>query len=59
MVIVTHDLETIFNIAHRIIMLDKGTKGIIAEGDPRELKEHSDNQKVRNFFNRHIEEKKH
>jgi phospholipid/cholesterol/gamma-HCH transport system ATP-binding protein len=40
-------------------MLDKGTKGIIAEGDPRELKEHSDNQKVRNFFNRHIEEKKH
>ena len=59
MVIVTHDLETIFNIAHRIIMLDKGTKGIIAEGDPRELKEHSDNPKVRNFFNRKIEEKKH
>ncbi len=57
MVIVTHELETILNVAQRIIMLDKGTKGIIAVGDPRELKEHSDNPKVRNFFNRQVEEK--
>jgi phospholipid/cholesterol/gamma-HCH transport system ATP-binding protein len=57
MVIVTHELETIFNVAHRIIMLDKETKGIIAEGDANELKEHSQNRKVRNFFNRQIEEK--
>lgn len=52
MVIVTHELESIFNIAHRVIMLDKGAKGIIAEGDPRELKEHSTDPRVANFFNR-------
>ena len=52
MVIVTHELESIFNVAHRIIMLDKSKKGIIAEGDPRELKEHSENPRVTNFFNR-------
>ncbi len=57
MVIVTHELETIFNVSHRIIMLDKETKGIIAEGDAKELKEHSQNRKVRNFFNRQVEEK--
>jgi phospholipid/cholesterol/gamma-HCH transport system ATP-binding protein len=57
MVIVTHELETIFNVAHRIIMLDKETKGIIAEGDAKELKEHSQNHRVRNFFNRQVEEK--
>jgi phospholipid/cholesterol/gamma-HCH transport system ATP-binding protein len=52
MVIVTHELESIFTIAHRVIMLDKGAKGIIAEGDPRELKEHSTDPRVVNFFNR-------
>ncbi len=57
MVIVTHELETIFNVADRIIMLDKETKGIIAEGDAKELREHSQNRKVRNFFNRQVEEK--
>lgn len=55
MIIVTHELETIFNIAHRIIMLDKSKKGIIAEGNPRELKENTDNSRVRNFFNRQPE----
>ena len=34
MVIVTHELESIFKIAHRVVMLDKGAKGIIAVGDP-------------------------
>jgi phospholipid/cholesterol/gamma-HCH transport system ATP-binding protein len=52
MVIVTHELESIFNIAHRVIMLDKATRGIIAEGDPRELKENSTDPRVLNFFNR-------
>jgi phospholipid/cholesterol/gamma-HCH transport system ATP-binding protein len=52
MVIVTHELESVFNIAHRVIMLDKGAKGIIAEGDPRELKDHSTDPRVVNFFNR-------
>ncbi len=34
MVIVTHELQSIFMIADRIIMLDRAP-GIIAEGDPR------------------------
>lgn len=55
MVIVTHELQSIFNVAHRVIMLDKQTKGIIAEGNPKYLKDHSDNPLVRNFFNRKSE----
>ena len=55
MVIVTHELQSIFNVAHRVIMLDKQTKGIIAEGNPKHLKDHSDNPFVRNFFNRKSE----
>ncbi|MFH1623973.1 MAG: ATP-binding cassette domain-containing protein [Pseudomonadota bacterium] len=51
-VIITHELESIFTVAQRVIMLDKSTKGIIAEGDPRFLKEHSENPFVRQFFNR-------
>lgn len=58
MVIVTHELETIFNIAHRIIMLDKDAKGIIAEGDPRKLRTDSDDWRVTNFFNRRVTDKK-
>jgi phospholipid/cholesterol/gamma-HCH transport system ATP-binding protein len=52
MVIVTHELESIFAIAHRVVMLDKDAKGIIAAGDPRELKEKSADPRVVNFFNR-------
>lgn len=52
MVIVTHELESIFNIAHRVVVLDKSAKGIIAVGDPRELKEHSTDPRVVNFFRR-------
>jgi phospholipid/cholesterol/gamma-HCH transport system ATP-binding protein len=52
MVIVTHELQSIFNIAHRVVMLDKGAKGIIAVGDPLDLKEHSPDPRVTSFFNR-------
>jgi phospholipid/cholesterol/gamma-HCH transport system ATP-binding protein len=52
MVIVTHELESIFNIAHRVIILDKSARGIIAQGDPLDLKEHSPDPRVVNFFNR-------
>lgn len=56
MVIVTHDLDLIFSIAHRVIMLDKEEKGIIAEGDPRELQKHSKDPRVYNFFNKTFKE---
>lgn len=51
MVVVTHELSSIFAIAHRVIMLDKQVKGIIAEGDPRYLRDHSHNKFVLEFFN--------
>jgi phospholipid/cholesterol/gamma-HCH transport system ATP-binding protein len=56
MVVVTHELQSIFNIAHRIIMLDKDAKGIIAEGDPNWLKDHATDPRVVNFFNRKVPE---
>jgi phospholipid/cholesterol/gamma-HCH transport system ATP-binding protein len=51
-VIVSHELASIFAIADRVIMLDKNIKGIVATGKPQELREHSDNPWVRQFFSR-------
>jgi phospholipid/cholesterol/gamma-HCH transport system ATP-binding protein len=51
-VVVTHELASIFAIADRVIMLDKRTQGIIAEGDPKVLRDTSDNPWVRQFFRR-------
>jgi len=51
-VIVSHELASIFAVADRVIMLDPQAKGIIAQGPPTELRDHSDNPKVRQFFNR-------
>jgi len=50
-VVVTHELPSIRTIADRVIMLDARTKKIIATGLPDEL-QHSDDEWVRNFFNR-------
>ena len=52
MVIVTHELDSIFAVADRVIMLDKGSKGIIAEGIPKDLIDNSPNPFVRRFLNR-------
>ncbi len=51
-VVVTHELPSIFTIADRVIMLDKETKGIVASGKPQELRDHSENPWVRQFFSR-------
>jgi phospholipid/cholesterol/gamma-HCH transport system ATP-binding protein len=51
-VIVTHELDSIFKIGKRCIMLDKDEKRIIAQGDPRELREQCPDPRVRAFFNR-------
>jgi phospholipid/cholesterol/gamma-HCH transport system ATP-binding protein len=51
MVIITHELESIFNLAQRLIMLDKSEKGVIAEGTPYNLRETSPHPTVRRFFN--------
>ncbi len=54
-VVITHELASLFAIADRCIMLDRAAKGIIAEGKPAELRDHSPNPKVRQFFNRMAE----
>jgi len=51
-VLVTHELASIFSIANQCIMVDPVTRGIIARGKPIELRDHSDNPRVRAFFNR-------
>jgi len=51
-VLVTHELPSIYAVAKHCIMLDKKSKGIIARGDPRELRDHSDDERVRSFFHR-------
>ena len=56
MVIVTHELQSIFTVAQRVIMLDRQTRGIIAEGDPRYLRDNSRDRFVRNFFNPMLQE---
>src|SRR5215468_3959355 len=51
-VVVTHELQSIFNIADRAIMLDPVSRSIIAEGKPAELRDRSTDPRVRQFFNR-------
>jgi phospholipid/cholesterol/gamma-HCH transport system ATP-binding protein len=51
-VVVTHELPSIYKIADRVIMLDKERKGIVAEGRPEELRDHSEIEWVRRFFRR-------
>ena len=55
-VIVTHELPSIFAVADRVIMLEGRARGIIAEGPPAELRDHSGNPFVRQFFNREAEQ---
>lgn len=55
-VVVTHELDSIYTIADRVIMLDKRVKRIVAEGDPHDLRERSENPWVRRFFNREAAE---
>lgn len=51
-VIVTHELPSIFAIATNSVFLDADTKTMIAAGDPKELLEHPPDPKVRRFLTR-------
>lgn len=51
-VVVTHELQSILAIGDRCIMLDKAARGMIAEGDPKDLRDNSENPTVRAFFRR-------
>jgi phospholipid/cholesterol/gamma-HCH transport system ATP-binding protein len=52
MVIVTHELDSIYAIANKVIVLDKDTKNIIASGNPHELKKNCEIDFVKRFLNR-------
>jgi phospholipid/cholesterol/gamma-HCH transport system ATP-binding protein len=55
MVIVSHELTSIFNIAHRAILLDDKGRGILARGDPRDLRRASENPYVKKFLNPEVQ----
>jgi phospholipid/cholesterol/gamma-HCH transport system ATP-binding protein len=51
-VVVSHELTSILTIGDRCLMLDRGARGIIATGDPRRLRDESQDPRVQAFFRR-------
>lgn len=51
-VVVSHELDSIFGIADRVLMLDKGARGRIALGDPRRLAVEAGDERVTAFLRR-------
>jgi len=51
-VMVTHELPSIFMVADSCIVLDTAAKGIVAQGDPRKLRDDSKIPFVHDFFTR-------
>ncbi len=52
MVMVTHELPSIFAVADNSIYLDADTKTMLASGNPKELLSTTGDEKVRNFLTR-------
>jgi phospholipid/cholesterol/gamma-HCH transport system ATP-binding protein len=52
LVVVTHELASIFAIADNAMMLSKESLGIVEIGRPAEMAQHSPNLEVRQFLNR-------
>jgi phospholipid/cholesterol/gamma-HCH transport system ATP-binding protein len=53
-VVVTHELSSIFAIGTNSIFLDPESRTMIASGPPRELRDHSEDPKVRRFLLRGV-----
>ena len=51
-VVVTHELASIFTIGNNSVFLDADTKTMIASGDPKWLRDESPDPKVRTFLTR-------
>lgn len=51
-VVVTHELASIFAIGTNSVFLDPESRTMLASGPPKELRDHSDNLKVRSFLMR-------
>jgi phospholipid/cholesterol/gamma-HCH transport system ATP-binding protein len=52
MVVVTHELASIFTIGNNCVFLDPESKTMIATGDPRTLRDESPDPRVRSFLTR-------
>ena len=52
LVIVSHELDSIYTIADRVVILNAAEQGIVAVGDPRELRENSDDCWVQQLLTR-------
>ena len=50
--IVTHELASIFTVADDCVFLDPESRTMIATGNPRELRDHSEDTRVRTFLRR-------
>ena len=57
-VIVTHELPSIYAVADRVVMLDKKKKGIAAIDSPEALRDHSDQEWIRQFMLREVPQEK-
>ena len=55
-VVVTHELASIFTIGNNSVFLDAGSRTMIAHGDPHDLLEHCDNPLVHRFLTRGSED---
>jgi len=51
-VVVTHELASIFAVGNSSVFLDPETRTMIAEGDPKKLRAESRDPKVREFLTR-------
>jgi phospholipid/cholesterol/gamma-HCH transport system ATP-binding protein len=51
-VVVTHELASIFAIGNNSVFLDAESKTMIAQGDPKDLLNHSEDARVRRFLTR-------
>ena len=51
-VVVSHDLASIFSVADRAVFLDRTTKTMTGLGNPHELKEHPPNEELYRFLTR-------
>lgn len=51
-VIVSHELDSIFGIGDRLVLLDRDKRGVLADGTPADLRDHSGIASVREFLSR-------
>ena len=51
-ILVTHELASIFHVVDNCIVLDRQAKGIIARGNPGDLRDRSSDPRIQAFFQR-------